>query len=77
MIVIRKMAPIHLILHRPETAEAQAELARRVAVIHANAVIRQLKSLNCPAARKLELLETVAANAKRTESPCFSPVDGV
>lgn len=39
-------------------------MAKRVSDIHAAAVIRQIKALNCPASRKSEILDTVIKTAK-------------
>ena len=61
---IRKMAPINLILHHPETAEDQAALARRAAEIHAATVIRQIRSQPCPQHQQLRLLEAVISVIK-------------
>ena len=65
MTVIRKMAPINLIVYYPKTEEGQEELARRVADVHAAAVTQRLKSLNCPTNQKLELLDAVIETAKK------------
>ena len=65
MTVIRKMAPINLIVYYPKTEEGQEELARRVADVHANAVNQRLKSLNCPTNQKLDLLDAVIQTAKK------------
>ena len=57
--VIRKMAPINLIVYYPKTEEGQEELARRVSDVHAAAVNQRLKSLNCPTNQKLQLLDAI------------------
>lgn len=62
--VIRKMAPINLIVYYPKTAEGQEELAKRVAEVHANVVTQHIKQLNCPTDQKLELLDAVIQTAK-------------
>ena len=64
MTVIRKMAPINLIMHYPKTEAGKKELAQRVSDVHASAVNRRLKELNCPTSQKLELLDAVIAAAK-------------
>lgn len=64
MTVIRKMAPINLIVYYPKTKEGQEELARRVSDVHAAAVNQRLKSLNCPTNQKLKLLDAVITTAK-------------
>lgn len=65
MTVIRKIAPIKLIVYYPKTEEGKEELARRVSDIHAASVIQRLKSLNCPTQQKLELLDAVIDTAKK------------
>lgn len=65
MTVIRKMAPINVIVYYPKTEEGQEELARRVADVHAAAVNQRLKSLNCPTQQKLELLDAVIQTTKQ------------
>ena len=65
MTVIRKMAPINLIVYYPKTEEGQEDLARRVADVHANSVTQRLKSLNCPTQQKQELLDAVIQTAKK------------
>ena len=64
MTLIRRMAPINVIVHPPETPEGQAELARRVADIHAASVMQRIKGLNCPASQKLELLDGIMETVK-------------
>lgn len=61
---IRKAAPINLIVHYPTTPEGKEELARRVASVHANAVIYKIKNLKCPTKQKLELLDAVIRTVK-------------
>lgn len=65
VIVIRKMAPINLIVYYPKTEEGKEELARRISDVHAAAVNQRLKSLNCPTNQKLDLLEAVIETAKQ------------
>ena len=62
--VIRKMAPINLIVYYPKTAEGQEELAKRAAEVHANVVTQHIKQLNCPTDQKLELLDAVIQTAQ-------------
>lgn len=37
----------------------QRELARRVAVVHAQSVVQKVKSLSCPLEQKVALIEAV------------------
>lgn len=62
--VIRKMAPVNVIVYYPKTEAGKDELARRVADVHASTVTQRIKSLNCPERQKLELLDAVIETAK-------------
>lgn len=64
---MRKMAPVNVIVYYPKTEEGREDLARRVAEVHANAVIRRLKSLNCPTRQKLELLDAVVNTVQKNQ----------
>lgn len=64
---MRKMAPVNVIVYYPKTEEGREYLARRVAEVHANAVIRRLKSLNCPTRQKLELLDAVVNTVQKNQ----------
>ena len=61
---MRQTPPFNLVVHMPRTAERKAELAQRVASVHADAVIQHLKALNCPTSQKLELLDAVIETVK-------------
>ena len=63
--VIRKMAPVNVIVYYPKTEAGSEELARRVSDVHAAAVHQRLKSLNCPTSQKLELLDAVINTARK------------
>ena len=56
---MRKPTPVNLIVYRPRTEQEQTELARRIAGIHAETVLRQVKELSCPAEQKRALLDAV------------------
>ncbi len=64
MTVIRKMAPVNVIVYYPKTEEGKDDLARRVADVHASTVTQRIKSLNCPDRQKLELLNAVIETVK-------------
>ena len=64
MTVIRKIAPIDLVVYYPKTEEGQMELAKQVSDVHAAAVIQRIKSLNCPTRQKLGLLDAVIESVK-------------
>ena len=65
MTVIRKMAPINVIVYYPKTEEGKEELARRVSDVHTAAVNQRLKLLNCPTSQKQELLDAVIETVKK------------
>lgn len=62
---MRKMAPVKVIVYHPKTAEGKEELRRRVALIHADAVVHRLRELTCPEKQKLELLDAVLDTVRR------------
>lgn len=62
---MKKHGPVNVIFYYPKTKAGKEELARRVAEVHADAVIRRIKALNCPTSQKLELLDAVIATAKQ------------
>ena len=57
--------PVDVIFSYPKSDAEKEELARRVAEVHADAVIRRIKDLTCPTAQKLELLDAVIAAVKQ------------
>lgn len=61
---MRKPTPVNLIVYRPRTEQEQNKLARCIAGIHAETVLRQVKELSCPAEQKMELLERVVEEGK-------------
>lgn len=61
---MKKHGPVNVIFYYPKTEAGKEELARRVAEVHADAVIRRIKELNCPTSQKLDLLDAVIATAK-------------
>lgn len=50
---------MNIIVHYPQSAEAMAELQKRVATVHIEAVTTHINSLSCPKSQKLSLLEEV------------------
>lgn len=54
-----KPVPVNLIVYSPKNPEGQRELAQRMADVHADAVQRRIKALNCPVQQKLRLLDAV------------------
>ena len=60
-----KKTTIKLVLHFPQTESDRQELANRVAQIHADSILERIKSLDCPREQKLQLLDTIIADAKQ------------
>lgn len=58
----RKHVPIHVIVHYPQTEEGKLELARRVALVHADMVNHTMKTLNCPPEQKEQLFDAIIKN---------------
>jgi len=50
---------VGIIIHHPQAPEAQNELAKRVAQVHAQTVVERIKSISCPAEQKAELINAV------------------
>lgn len=55
---------MNVIVHYPETADKQAEIAKSVAKLHAESIIRYIEKLNCPADQKLALIDSIIATVK-------------
>ena len=62
---MRKAAPINIIVHYPTTEEGWRELKRRVASVHADAVINSISKLKCPHRDKIRLLDAIIEDAKQ------------
>lgn len=58
--MIRKSAPVNLVVHSPQTETGRKALARQTAQLHADAVLRRLKMLSCPHWQKQALLDEIA-----------------
>lgn len=56
-----------MIVHLPKDKQAQKELENRVAAIHAQAVLDQVKRLACPLAQKLDLIKAVQDSLRRSQ----------
>lgn len=56
---MRKPAPINLVVHFPQDEQGRAELAARVALVHADVIRSKLSEADCPAKQKLELIDAV------------------
>lgn len=62
---MRKAAPINIIVHYPTTEEGWRELKRRVASVHADAVMNSVSKLKCPMWQKIKLLDAIIEDAKK------------
>lgn len=48
-----------VVLHIPDTEESARELSKKVAAVHAQTVLEQIKATPCPAEQKTKLLDTI------------------
>ena len=48
-----------VIMHYPTTPESQKELSKKVAAVHAQTVMEQIKSMPCPVEQKTKLVEAI------------------
>ena len=55
---------MNVIVHYPETADKQVELAKSVAKLHAESIVRYIEKLNCPSEQKLALIDSIIATVK-------------
>ena len=62
--IARTSAPIQVIIHYPKTEEGKRELARCIAVVHADKVNQTIKKLNCPSEQKVQLLDSIIETVK-------------
>lgn len=62
---MRKAAPINIVVHYPKTEEGWRELRRRMAIVHADAVLNSISKLKCSVADKIRLTEAIIEDAKR------------
>ena len=62
---MKKAAPINIIVHYPKTEEGWRELRRRMAIVHADAVLNSVQKLNCPTWQKIKLVEAIIEDAKK------------
>ena len=53
------MCAVGIIIHHPQTPEAQNELTKRVAQVHAQTIVERIKSMSCPVEQKAELIDAV------------------
>ena len=50
---------IEIIVHYPEDKEKQRELAKRVALVHAQTIAERLATLSCPVEQKVALYDEI------------------
>ena len=60
-----KQKPIRVIVYAPKEKAGQQELARRVAEVHADAVIARIKRLSCSVAQKQKLLDALITDVRK------------
>lgn len=62
---MRRCEKPKVIVHFPKNQQGIQELATRVAEVHADAVNRRIRELNCPSQQKSQLLDAVIDLAKQ------------
>ena len=62
---MKKFAPVNVIVHYPKSQKGQRELRRRVAIVHADAVLNSINKLKCPQDQKIKLLDAIIADVKK------------
>ena len=62
---MKKAAPINIIVHYPTTEEGWRELRRRMAIVHADAVLTSVQKLNCPTWQKIKLIDAINEDVKK------------
>ena len=62
---MKKAAPINFIVHYPTTEEGWRELRRRMAIVHADAVLNSVQKLNCPTWQKIKLIDAIIEDVKK------------
>ena len=65
VIVISKANRINVIVYLPETADGQRELEKRIAQVHADAVVKGIDGLDCTTEQKLQLYDSILRSAKQ------------
>ena len=61
---MKTFAPINIVVHYPTTEDGWRELKRRMAMVHADAVLNSISKLKCPSSQKEKLLLAIIDDAK-------------
>ena len=61
---MKTFAPINIVVHYPTTEDGWRELKRRMAMVHADAVLNSISKLKCPTSQKEKLLLAIIDDAK-------------
>lgn len=56
-----------VVLHTPDTKEATQELSKKVAAVHAQTVLEQIKATPCPAEQKTKLFDVIKQLRKKED----------
>ena len=59
-----KQQEIEIVRHFPETEEGMQELRKRVAIVHAQAILNGIRKLPIPTDQKVKLLDAVIEDQK-------------
>lgn len=60
----KRIESIKIQVYLPATNEGKADLAKRIAGIHADIAARRIQELNCPLSQKLALSDAVVRTAR-------------
>lgn len=61
---MKTFAPINIVIHHPKTEKGWRELKRRMATVHADAILNSISRLDCPASQKERLVQAIIDDAK-------------
>ncbi len=59
---------MEVFIHLPKTPKGKAELAKELAIFHAEHAQKMIQQLPCPVDQKLEILDAVVKEARRKDA---------
>lgn len=60
----RRITSVEVTMYLPASAEGKAELASRIAGVHADVAAHRIQELRCPLAQKIALADAVVRTAR-------------
>ena len=64
---------MNIVVHYPKSAENIEKLQKRVATIHAQAVVGYIQKLSCPKEQKIHLVKEVGLSLRDQSSSVYLP----